>query len=94
MLRLKSRSVLCTPSGGLSRALRTLNVATPNARANDDDDDDDDDGRRDDDDAMDDDDDAMDGARRRRVDDDARCARDGGRERDGDAGRGRDETVV
>ena len=78
MLRLKSRSVLCTPSSGLSRALRTLNVATPNARANDDDDYDyDDDGRRDDD-AMDDDDDAMEGERRARDDDDARDARSGG----------------
>jgi wee1-like protein kinase len=78
MLRLKSRSVLCTPSSGLSRALRTLNVATPNARANDDDDDDDDDDGRRDDDAMDDDDDAMDGERRARDDDDARDARSGG----------------
>ena len=29
MLRLKSRSVLCTPSSGLSRALGQLNVDTP-----------------------------------------------------------------
>ena len=31
MLRLKSRSVLCTPSSGLSRALHALNVDTPRA---------------------------------------------------------------